>query len=262
MRGPAASIAAAAVVIAAAAYSAHLRRRTAPARHALGSWGVVGSIATIEHTPTAREFWTVDVDAWRPLLLRGAAADMPAAREWDRDTLVSRYGNSTVRTERAKEDRVAGSQRGGMPLTELLRRGAAGEDVYAVSNVAHPMTEVCLPLPPAPPPPRHRHCHHCRCRCPPPLLQSSPPPPHVRSHKILTHTAPPSLPLLFPPPRGPDAATLPPLRLRPLDAREARRPVGRAAADGRLGDAARRVRLVDRQPADCVAGALRPDKYP
>ena len=59
MRGPAASIAAAAVVIA-AAYSALLRRRPAPSRLALGSWGVVGSIATIEHTPTARRVHAAD----------------------------------------------------------------------------------------------------------------------------------------------------------------------------------------------------------
>ena len=46
-----------------------------------------------------------------------------------------------VRTERAKENREAGSQKGGMTLSDLLSRGASGDDVYAVSNVrasAHP----------------------------------------------------------------------------------------------------------------------------
>jgi len=115
--------------------------------HALGTWGVVGPVDEVRHTPTAREFWTVNVAKWRPLVLRGAASSMPAAAEWDSATLLAHFGNLTVRSERAREDRRAGSQRGGMRLSALLERSAAGDDLYAVSNVPHPMT-AALTLPP------------------------------------------------------------------------------------------------------------------
>lgn len=118
-----------------------------PGAAALGSWGVVGRIDEIRHTPTAREFWTVNVDEWRPLMVRGAATSMPATAGWDAAALVQRFGDMVVRTERAQEDRRAGSQRGGMPLSELLRRGAAGEDLYAVSNVPHAIPHLHSHLP-------------------------------------------------------------------------------------------------------------------
>ena len=76
---------------------------------------------------------------WEPLLVRGAAASMGAFGAWTTEHLVDAFGNLTVRTERAKEDRRAGSQKGGMALSELLRRAEAGDDVYAISNVPHPM---------------------------------------------------------------------------------------------------------------------------
>ena len=56
--------------------------------------------------------------------MRGAAASMGAFGAWTTEHLVDAFGNLTVRTERAKEDRRAGSQKGGMALSELLRRVA------------------------------------------------------------------------------------------------------------------------------------------
>ena len=112
---------------------------TPPSTVELGSWGVEGAIRELAHAPTAAEFWKTAVHRWEPLLVRGAAASMGAFGAWTTEHLVDAFGNLTVRTERAKEDRRAGSQQGGMALSELLRRAEAGDDVYAISNVPHPM---------------------------------------------------------------------------------------------------------------------------
>ena len=55
--------------------------------------------------------------------------------QWNASYLIETYGDLNVRTERAVEDRAAGSQKGGMSLADLISRGASGEDVYAISNV-------------------------------------------------------------------------------------------------------------------------------
>ena len=86
----------------------------------LGSWGVEGTIREVSHAPTAAEFWRSSVHRWEPLLVRGGAKSMAAFGAWSTEELIERFGNLTVRTERAKEDRRAGSQKGGMTLAELL----------------------------------------------------------------------------------------------------------------------------------------------
>ena len=106
----------------------------------LGTWGVVGTIDDVDHIPTAREFWEDYVGKWKPLIVRGAGASMPAAKLWDLDFLGEKYGNLTVRVEAAHENRRNPNNiKGGMLLSDLMNKGASGEDVYAISNVPDPM---------------------------------------------------------------------------------------------------------------------------
>ena len=111
-----------------------------PEHSKLGSWGVIGSIDDVDHMPTAREFWEEYVVKWQPLIVRGAGATMPATELWNLEYLSNKFGNLTVRVEAARENRAnPGNIKGGMSLSELMAKGARGEDVYAISNVAHPM---------------------------------------------------------------------------------------------------------------------------
>lgn len=110
--------------------------------------------------PHPRKFWTNQVEAHRPALLRGAARFSPAASRWTEKYLHERYGDVAVKVEPAEEDRGSSlaydrlrehvPQNGRLSLRELLELPTEAS-AYAVSilpqimawDVSVPPTVLC-----------------------------------------------------------------------------------------------------------------------
>ena len=87
------------------------------------------------HMPTAREFWTVNVEHWRPLMVRGAVASVPAIRKWTKEYLTRTFGDEQVRVGPAKEDGLQAHSVRSMSLRKLMEVSAAGSNICAVSSL-------------------------------------------------------------------------------------------------------------------------------
>ena len=111
-------------------------------------------LTELNYMPNPKEFWQDYVEGWKPVILRGAALDMPAmqwagdSKESTESKLRRKFGQNMVRIERRYEERQKQynlkndlNPFNSVSINEFFDRVNQGSDGYVISVLPDDMTE-------------------------------------------------------------------------------------------------------------------------